>query len=64
MTTYDKVKKLAEDRNLTIMAVEKEAGLGNGVIGGWRDGYPRIESLRKVAGFFGVSIEEIIGDKE
>lgn len=60
MTTYDIIKGIAKEKNLSISAVERESGLGNGVIVGWREGNPRSDLLYKVAKTLGVSMEELI----
>ncbi len=62
LTTYDKVKAIADERNMPICAVEKGAGLGNAVIAGWKDGDPSIQSLKKVAEFLDVPIVSLIKD--
>lgn len=62
MTIYDKVKEIADEKNMPISALESEAGLSNGTIGGWRSAKPYAESLQKVAGVLGVSIEDLLTD--
>ena len=58
---YDKVKELAEKRNMSIAEVERVAGLSNGTIGKWRDGKNgvRFESVKAVAEALEVKIEEL-----
>lgn len=60
MTTYDKVKKLADEKNKAISAIEMEASLSNGTIGGWRSSKPLAENLQKVAAVLGVKIEDLL----
>ena len=57
MTLYDKVKEQATAKGKSIAAVEREAGIANGTIAGWKDGKPLVNTLKKVADYFGVSIE-------
>ena len=59
-TLYDKVKKLADEKNLSIREVEIRAGAANGTIGKWRDGKPFAETLIKVAAVLEVSVEELM----
>ena len=47
---YDKVKKLADKRGISIYALEREAGLPNGAISKWRESSPTLKSLQAVAG--------------
>lgn len=57
---YENVKKLCDEKGLSIMALEKEAGLSNGTVGGWRTSTPTAVSLQKVACILGVSMEELM----
>lgn len=57
---YENIKKLCSEKGISIAAVEKEAGIGNGVIGGWREGSPRVDSLMKVANVLGTSLDELV----
>lgn len=59
---YNKIKKICEDQNLTIMELEKRAGLGNGVIGKWRESKPLIDSVIKVANALDVPLEKLLED--
>lgn len=57
---YDKVKELCEKKKISISELEKSAGLGNGVIGGWRASSPRIDSLQAVAKVLGVKVGKLL----
>ena len=48
---FNNIKKLCEKRGISISQLEKEAGLGNGTISGWKESMPRIDSLQAVAKF-------------
>ena len=54
---FEKVKQLAESKNITISSLEKTLGFGNGTIRGWKNSSPSADKLKKVADYFGVSIE-------
>lgn len=60
MTTYDKIKKLADERKMPIYKVEQAAGISNGVIAGWKSGKPLAETLSKVAKVLDVPIADLI----
>lgn len=60
MTAYEKIKKLADERGLTIKSIEKEAGLGNGTIAKWQVCAPTVSNLKKVAEALKVNIEVLI----
>ena len=59
---YNKVKEIADKKNISIAELERMAGLSNGTIGKWRDGKNgvRFESVKAVAGALGVKIEALI----
>lgn len=59
---YERVIQLINEQRLTKAKVEAACGLGNGTIEGWKEGKqgPSINSLEKVAGVLGVSLEELV----
>lgn len=57
---YDKIKKLADEKGISIYALEKKAGLENGAIGKWRKSSPTISSLQKVADALEVPITKLV----
>ena len=60
MSIYEAVKKIAEEKGLSIPVIEKKAGLANGAIGKWRESVPKVDNLKAVADVLEVSIEELI----
>lgn len=58
---FDTVQKLCKDRNITIAALERECGLGNATIKKWSVSIPSGDRLSKVADFFGVSVDYLLG---
>lgn len=64
MTTYNKVVSLCEDRGISIYRLEQESQIGNGTIGRWENVNPSIESLKKVAKYFGVPMASLLDDEE
>ena len=59
---FEKVKKLADEKGISIAAMEKECDIGNGTIGRWESSCPSLRSLKKVADYFGVTIEYFLED--
>ena len=58
---FENIKKLADEKNLTIQTIEKSCELGQGTISKWKESNnPKLDSLRRVANFLGVSIEQLI----
>lgn len=54
---FEKISRLASERGISIAYLEKTLGLGNATIRGWKESSPSVEKLKKVADYFGVSIE-------
>ena len=52
-----KVRALCDENNISISALEKELDIGNGTIGAWDESMPRVDSLKKVADYFGKSVD-------
>ena len=56
---YEKYRSLLEKSNKTSYQVSKETGISQTAFSNWKSGRsePGLESLRKLADYFGVSIE-------
>lgn len=57
---YEKVKALCKEQGKSIMVLKKEAGIANGVIGGWRNSVPRIDTAKRVADVLGVTVDSLV----
>lgn len=57
---FDKVVALCNGRKISIAALEKECGLANATIRGWKYSDPRATNLKKVADYFGVTMEYLL----
>lgn len=62
MKIFDKVKEVCLERGISIHALEKETGIGNGTISRWKESNPTVDKLKKVADYFGVPIEYFLGE--
>lgn len=54
---YAKIESLCREKGVSIAKVEKECNIGNATIRRWDKSFPRIDTLKKVADFFGKPIE-------
>ncbi len=54
---YDKIKESCKEKQISVSAVEKELGFGNGTITKWNKAIPSVYNLKKIADFFGKPIE-------
>jgi len=57
---YKKIVKLCSEKGISIYFLEKTLGLGNGTIKGWENTNPRVDLLKKVCDFFGITLDEIV----
>ena len=59
---YERVAELCRKKKMTVYELEKAVGLGNGTISKWKTmPNPKCETLYKVAKFFGVRMEYLMG---
>lgn len=61
---YKTIRKLCEANNTSIFALEKKMGFGNGTISRWDNSSPTVANLKKVADYFGVTMEELLSQEE
>ncbi len=52
-----KIEELAKQNDMSITALEKKLSFGNGTIRSWDKCSPSIEKLKKVADYFGVTVD-------
>ena len=64
MTLVDKIRALARQRDLSLPQLEQELGLGNGTISRWRNSSPNTEKLQKIADYFNVSMDYLLGREQ
>lgn len=57
------IQQLCKKRGISIYALEKAVGLGNGTIGKWKKTSPRIDSLHRVANYFDVTVDALLEDQ-
>lgn len=63
---YDIFEKLCEEKGVTPYRVCKETGITTSTISNWKAGRytPKADKIQKIADFFGVSIEFLMGAEE
>lgn len=59
----DYIKELIKEKKITLNKLESELGLSQGSIRHWDDKPPAYDKLMKVADYFGITIDEIVGNK-
>lgn len=58
------IKALCKENGETLTSLEKVCGFGKGTISRWAKSSPSIESVKKVADTFGVSIDLLTSDRD
>ena len=57
----ERIRELCFGQSITLAELERRAGISNGTIAKWEKSEPRIGSVLKVADYFGVSIDWLVG---
>ena len=57
---FNNIKKICDEKGISIFQLEKEAGLGNGTISGWKESMPRIDKLQSVAKVLNSEVNKLI----
>ena len=60
----NRIQSLCKERNITLNRLEIEIGLSKSSISKWDTNAPSIDKVEKVATYFGVSLDYLIGRKE
>lgn len=60
---YDEIVKLCKRNNITIAKLERELKFSNATIRRWEHASPSVINAKKVADYFGVTIDSLLGPK-
>lgn len=61
MTTLDRVKELCKSRGITVKRLEEKLEIPNNTIYQWKRIAPSLDKIQKVADFFDVSLDYLLG---
>lgn len=61
MTLVEKIKKLADEHHTTFAEIERKINISNGQIRRWDNSSPKVENIQKVADYFNVSVDYLLG---
>lgn len=64
MDLYEKIKELAFAKNISISRLEEELGFANASLKRWRSSNPGADKLTKVADYFHVSVDYLLGRED
>ncbi|MCR5174638.1 MAG: helix-turn-helix domain-containing protein [Oscillospiraceae bacterium] len=57
---YENILKLCRKAGIPVSKLERECGLGNATIKGWENGSPRLDRIKPVADYFGVTVDYLM----
>lgn len=60
---FENVVKLCSENKISISRLEKTIGLGNATIRGWEHSSPKVDTAKKVADYFGISLDELVNGR-
>lgn len=55
----ENISKLCQKNGISIFALERELGIGNGVIARWKGSSPKLSNIQRVADYFGVTLDDL-----
>ena len=64
LTLTDKIKMLADSKKTNFAEIERNIGLSNGQIRRWDSSSPKVENVQKVADYFDVSVDYLLGRED
>lgn len=57
---YRNILRHCKEKGITIAKLEREIGLGNGTIGRWERSSPNVDNAKKVADYFGTTVDALL----
>lgn len=57
---FERIKELCRKNNISIYKLETEMGFSHTTISKWEKVSPRVNNLKKVADYFGVTVDFLI----
>lgn len=57
---FKNICNLCKEKGISVSKLEKEVGLGNATIRGWKVASPTAANLKLVADYFGVTVDDLL----
>ncbi|WP_265458667.1 helix-turn-helix domain-containing protein [Enterococcus sp. HY326] len=61
---YDKIKKLADAKGISINQLERDLDFSSSSISKWKSSNPTSSKLKQVASYFGVTMDYLIDNEK
>lgn len=58
------IRRLCKERGISISKLEQATGIGNGTIGRWEKSNPSVDNAKKVADYFGVTVDSLLATNQ
>lgn len=59
---FTNVSRLCKERGISVAKLERELGLGNATVRGWKSSFPTVDKMKLVADYFGVTLDELLAE--
>lgn len=56
----DNIRMMCAKRGISTFVLERELGFGDGTIRKWKTASPTVGKLKRVADYFGVTVDELL----
>ena len=60
---FKNIEARCREKGISVSALEKTLGLGNATIKGWSESSPKVSNLKKVADYFGCTVDELLKEE-
>ena len=60
----ENIARLCKDHGVSFARLERETGMGNGVIARWGTSSPTVANIKAVADYFGVTVDALLSERE
>lgn len=60
---FEKISNICKEKGICIAKLEEECGLGNATVRRWNTSTPRLDSIKKVANYLGVSLDDLLTEE-
>lgn len=64
MSVVERIQTLCIQKGLTLTGLERELNIGRGIIKRWASSSPNIDNIQKVADYFHVSVDYLLGREQ
>lgn len=56
------IRRKCAEIGISVYALEKKMEFGNGTVSSWATSSPSVDKLKRVADYFGVTVDELLKD--